>query len=547
MKKFIRKFKQYRYKKRIKKWAFISLKFFLRKTKRAFKTPEFRKHFYSSHAIIAYLSVLVIVGISILSTFFGQFASPYFDSDSKIIRRLSISELDNKFPYLKALESIGSTNRIQVTLKTEKENYLKPKGTNLEKGGINLSITFTDGTSLEYSLNNSNYSNFESGMTDTFTLILPFGYSAFNISDYSINVIPDINNDFGTWHCQWARVYFLIENKPVMLAKEDWENTAVFGSGDGKITKSTLKTVSDSNDSFVRVKTIYNYLLQLAVKRMENFSDDKVKTDTLDSLGFNGGKNLYIDIETANIETQNDILTYYTKGVQISEQDSLDYDGIMYLDLTFYTPLSDGSFAKTFVLDTLGTDDFELGTTSSFKIELPAGLTVFDINTATLRTDNPLDAWSPRYIRMYIKPDYTERLEIARFNNTILVNNYSTPVFYKNLIETGVSFDLSAKFRISDIVRKQIEKQGNFTFSGKLESMYFSMQSFYERQLLFYERMLELYTPEAYEENQQTEVDPTPEISQPDENVAIPETPADTETPQQNATTPQTNPDEVTE
>ena len=85
MKKFIRKFKQYRYKKRLKKWAFVNIKFFVRNAKRAFKDPDFRKHFYSSHAIIAYLSVVIIVGISVLSMFFGKIASPYFDTDSKIV------------------------------------------------------------------------------------------------------------------------------------------------------------------------------------------------------------------------------------------------------------------------------------------------------------------------------------------------------------------------------------------------------------------------------------------------------------------------------
>ena len=57
-------------------------------------------------------------------------------------------------------------------------------------------------------------------MTDTFTLILPFGYTPFDITEYTIAVLPDINNNYDQWHCRWARVYFLLGNEPMMLARE---------------------------------------------------------------------------------------------------------------------------------------------------------------------------------------------------------------------------------------------------------------------------------------------------------------------------------------
>ena len=60
----------------------------------------------------------------------------------------------------------------------------------LDRGGVNLRLTFSDGNTTEFALSNANYDNFESGMTDTFTLILPFGYTPFDITEYTIAVCP---------------------------------------------------------------------------------------------------------------------------------------------------------------------------------------------------------------------------------------------------------------------------------------------------------------------------------------------------------------------
>lgn len=129
---------------------------------------------------------------------------------------------------------------------------------------------------------------------------------------------------------------------------------------------------------------------------------DTLKSDALDSLGLNGGKFLYLDIETANIQIQNNILTYYTKGVDIPEIDSLDYDGRLFLDVTFFSEKPDGGYTESFLLDTLGTDDFELGTTSSFKLEMPEGMCVFDISSMSIRVENPYDSWGAAlYPRVY--------------------------------------------------------------------------------------------------------------------------------------------------
>ena len=514
MKNSFKKLKEYRYKKRLKKWFSVNIKLFLRKVRRFFKSGKLGHALGSVPAIMTYVSVFVIAAVSVCGVYFAKYTYKYFDSNQKIIRRLKMpAESVDDAPYLTALNAFGSSNRIQITLKTDTEDYIKPRGVSLEKGGVNVMLTFADGTETEFSLSNSNYDTFESGMTDTFTLILPFGYTPFDITDYTITVVPDVKGNYGSWHCKWARAYFLMNDEPVMLAKESWENCAVFGEGDGSILKSSLSVVHNANDEYVRTKKLYSYYLKLAKSGMNNFADKSVKADALDALAINSAKTLCIDIETANIDMQNTIFTYYAKGVELTETDSLDYDGLIYLDVKFYTHLPDGSFTKSFVLDILGTDDFELGTTAQFSLEMPEGMTVFDISKMSIRTDNPYDSWAPRYLRAYIKTDYKNTLEIARLTDTMLINDYSTPVFYKNLIDSGVELNLTSRFSISEVVRSQLESKNNISFGGDIEKMYFELISFYERQDMFFNKLTELYSKNAYDPETSIPTLPTPEIN----------------------------------
>lgn len=517
MKRIIEKFNDYRYRKRLKKWAVVNIRFNVRRMKRFFGSEKFKNFVKSTPFVTGCLSALCIALISVSAVLFSRYACPYFDNDARIVRRLSMTEFDSSVPYLRSLSALGSSNRIQITLKTDTENYINPRGVGLDRGGVNLVLTFSDGSTAEFALNNSNYDNFESGMTDTFTVILPFGYTPFDITDYTIAVLPDIKNRYDDWHCRWARVYFLLGGEPVMLARESWESVAVFGGGENAVKSSALEIVHGSNNKYIRSNKIYSYYLSLAQKGAAEPVSGALKADTLDSLGLNGGKFLYLDIETVNIQVQNDILTYYTKGVDIPETDALDYDGRLFLDVTFFSSKPDGGYTESFLLDTLGTDDFELGTTSSFKLEMPEGMCVFDISSMTLRAENPHDAWAPHYVRAYIKPDYSEMLEIARLTDTMLVNSRSTPVFYKNLIDTGVELDLSAQFSISDAVRKKIESEKEFKFSDKIADMYFKLQSFYDRQNVFYEQAVSLYTQSVYNP-------PEPEPETPDDDTAAPDT-----------------------
>lgn len=450
MKKLIERFRDLKYRKRLKKWFFVNIKFIWRKVVRFFTGKRFKTAVTSTPAIVTYASVLVITAMTVGLVFFVKYACPFFNDEQSIIRRLSLTEYDESVPYLSTLDMLGSSNRIQVTLRTDDDDRFLPVGKGLDRGNINIVLTFSDGEQQEYSLSNANYDNFESGATDTFTLILPYGKTPFDITEYRLVAVPDINNKFDNWHCRWARVYFLLGNEPVMLAKESWDSTCVFGDGDSSVKQSSLKIVSTDTTRFVRAAELYGYFLSFKEAELSDEDLTSLKSDTLDAFGLNGGKVLNVSIETVNIEGQNNILTYYTKGTSIPETDSLDYDGLMYLDITFYTKLRDGGYTKSFVLDTLGTDDFEMGSASQFRLEMPEGMTVFDISSMTLRTDNPYDAWAPRFIRVFTETDYDEKLEIARVTDTMLINTHATPVFYKKLIDGGINIDLSSAFCISD-------------------------------------------------------------------------------------------------
>ena len=452
MRNLIQGFKEYRYKKRLKKWVAVNLRAFTRRTLRVLSQAIRRTPLRVALAGVCVLA-LVIAGMLL----FGRFVSPRLDRGRAVVRRLSMTEYDEGVPYLRTLAALGSTNRIQVSLRTEDEDYLRRNGVSLRRGGVNLLLRFSDGTTTEYSLRNRRYQTFGAGAEDTFTLILPFGYTPFDVTEYTIHVLPDRRNRYDSWHCRWARVYFLLGDEPVLLARESWDGTAVFGAGDDMITSSTLNIAHTENRRYARCRTVFGDLMRLSGGAM----NASLKADALDSLGLNAAGSMFVEVETVNIEMQNDLLTYYAKGVSIPETDSLDYDGRMFLDVTFYSALPDGGYTKSFLLDTLGTDDFELGTTGVFKLELPDGMCVFDISDMSLRVENPYDAWAPHLVRVYVKPDYCDRLEIARITDTLLRGTYSTSVFYKNLIDGAVPFDLSAKFALSGSVRRALEQDTN--------------------------------------------------------------------------------------
>jgi len=493
LKKLIDRIRDLYYRKRLSKWVTVNIKLMLRKTVRFLKSKKLKDALTCTPAIVGYVSAVIIAVTAVGSVMFAKYACPFFNSDERILRRLTMTEYNTASPLLSTLDMLGSSNRIQVTLKTDDENRFNTRGVGLDRGNINLQLTFADGDKTEYSLNNVNYDNFEAGMTDTFTVILPYDKTPFDITEYRLVAVPDINNQFDSWHCRWARIYFLLGDEPVLLAKETWDEVAVFGDGDNAIKQSALDIVSDDTTKYTRASTLYDYFLKLKQSGVSGESFASLKGDTLSSVGLNAGTVLNVSIETVNIEVQNNILTYETKGVEIPDDDSLDYDGMLYLDISFYTRLDDGSYTKRYPLDTLGTDDFELGSTSEFRIEMPVGMTVFDISNMKLVADNPYDAWAPRFIRIFVNTDYDERLEIARVTDTMLSGTYSTPVFYKNLIDGGVDIDLTSSFCISEVQKKALAEKNGYNFGERISNMYYKLQNFYERQNTFFAEAVEIY------------------------------------------------------
>ena len=73
-----------------------------------------------------------------------------FDGNRRIISRLTMTEFDDTVPYLRSLYALGSSNRIQVTLKTDDENYINPRGVGLDRGGVNIRLAFSDGNTTEF-------------------------------------------------------------------------------------------------------------------------------------------------------------------------------------------------------------------------------------------------------------------------------------------------------------------------------------------------------------------------------------------------------------
>lgn len=493
MKKFADRIRDLYYRKRLLKWVTVNIKLALRKTVRFLKSKELKEALVCVPAKVSYTSVVVISVLCVGSVFFVKYACPFFNSDERILRRLSMTEYNTASPLLSTLDMLGSSNRIQVTLRTDDENRFNNRGVGLDRGNVNLQLTFANGDKTEYSLNNVNYDNFEAGMTDTFTIILPYDKTPFDITEYRLVAIPDINNQFDNWHCRWARVYFLLGDEPVLLAKESWDECAIFGEGDDSVKQSALEIVSANTTKYTRASTLYGYFLKLKQSGVSDSAFESLKNDTLSSVGLNAGTVLNVNIETVNIEVQNTILTYGTKGVTIPDDDSLDYDGMLYLDISFYTRLNDGKYTKRYPLDTLGADDFELGSTSEFRIEMPSGMTVFDISNIKLVADNPYDAWSPRFIRIYVDTDYDERLEIARVTDTMLSGTYSTPVFYRNLIDGGVDIDLTSSFCISETQKKALADKNGYNFGERISNMYYKLQNFYERQNTFFAEAVEIY------------------------------------------------------
>ena len=175
LKKIIERFRDLHYRKRLKKWFAVNIKFIWRKLVRFITSEQFRRGIVCTPAVMTYVSVVIITALSVGLGFFVKHACPHFNEDAITLRELSVGEGAGDAAYMKTLDMLGSSNRIQIKLRTDNEPRFERVGKDLDRGNINMLLTFSDDTQAEYSLSDTRYDNFEAGMTDTFTVELPDG------------------------------------------------------------------------------------------------------------------------------------------------------------------------------------------------------------------------------------------------------------------------------------------------------------------------------------------------------------------------------------
>ncbi len=490
--KFFGRIKNLKRRRRLGKAFSVELRWGMRRVRRFFGREQFQKGVRGSYARRLYGMLALILAVGGLTVAAGELSGSWLADEAVLVRRLSDPEFDRTNPILSALHCFGATNRIQVTVQTETVDNLAPQKVDLDQGSLNLVMTLKDGKVMEYTLQNRNVDNFESGSTDQFTLILPPTISVFDITDYQLTLLPDAAGEYGTWHCRWAQISCLLGGERTLLAEDDWEEPFIFSE---EHPTGALQQVAGENPYFAQVRELFPYVLNVCENKQETVHTAKIKRDALKELGLSQGDVLYLDVETVNLEIQNAISATQLGEKELSEFDQLNYNGTMSLRVRFYSDAS-GSFYKNYPLDTLGKDDFELGGSSTFSLQMPEEMSVFDILSMELLVHDAKDSWAPRMIRAYVRTDYGIALELARLTDTALTAERRTCIFWEDLIETSISpvqLDLKGTYQLPLALKEQIEQKYYTEISGVTYSMYFNEFNFYERQKLFYSQVMALY------------------------------------------------------
>lgn len=459
---------------------------------RRMRQSQWKERFFGSYArrFYAMLLVLALVGGT---TFAADWYGNRWSADEKVLtERLSLGAFNQEDPVLLALDGLGGSNRIQVILKTAKKDplTLKPADVDLDRGYLNLVMTLSSGKIMEYTLQNKRIDNFESGSTDYFTLILPETVSPFDITEYKLMLLPDAKGDYDEWHCASAQIACLLSGERMLLAKGDWQKECIFAKGS---ESQVLALTAAENEYYQRMAAIYPYALQVCQKE-KAIHTAEIKRQANVELGLMSGDTLYLDIETVGLENQNQLIKD-SPAYNLSDYETLAYNGIMTLRVKFLHPF-DGNYYKDYTLDTPGKDDFELGTSSTFALEMPKGASVFDITEMALLVEDASDAWAPRMIRAYLRTDYGTTLELARLSDVQLQKERKTSIFHRDWIHTKVSplkLDLERSYSLPLAIKETIEKQYYTEIEGVIYSMYFGEHNFYERQKLYYSQIHALY------------------------------------------------------
>ncbi len=476
--------------RRLGQWLRVNFKYSRRKVRRFFaggvvpalKSDIGRRLTFAGAGVL--LSVAVVIG-ALCASLYGQ------NAEAIILKKLTYGKGYNaEIPYFRTLDALGSSSHLCVTVQTAPRDNLRDRDVALEQGGINLKLSFKDGTSSELPLQKKfRGDSFVAGKQTNFILALPFGYTPFDITSFSLSITAGADGMYDDWLCERAEVSFLLSAERVLLASS--ETGARLGSGQDMLRTLELEDRRSGNTHYQQSALLFDKLLALANEGLTDFADSALKKETLDSLHLASATALYLDIETVSPERNSALLSALGEDSRIPENEDLNYNGKLWVDVTFTTPLADGTHTLRYTLDTPGKDDFELAGSSTFRMEMPEGMCVFDIMEVSLSLADKRDAWAPRFARLYLTLDFDKELELARLTDTHLLTQYDAAIFYQGFLE-NVAFDLRRNNAIPAVEYPAIEKDYGRKPEGAAYAMYFENQSYFSRQINFYQHMLGL-------------------------------------------------------
>lgn len=408
------------------------------------------------------------------------------DGERLVLRKLAYdAKYDAGVPYFRTLHALGSSNHVCVTVKTAAIDNLHDRTTALRHGGVNLKLTFGDGKSSEIALNRGHrFDSFAAGREMNFVFPLPYGYTPFDIKSAALAITAGADGKYDDWLCERATLSFLLGGKQVRIASTD--EAARFGSANGMLRSIALTDRREKNLTYQQTHLLYDRMLELAENGVTNFDDAALKTKTLAALNFANATALYMDVETISSTRSAELHRDLPEAMQDEE---MNFNGTLQVSVQFTTPLSDGSYTKQYTLDTPGKDDFELSGKSTFRMEMPEGKCVFDVDAVTLTTSDLSDAWAPRFVRLYLTPDFDKEIELARLTDTYLEKQYDSCIFATGMLDTPIAFDLTALNAVPAIERESIQKNYGVAMTETADSMYFEKQSYYSRRSRFYAQM----------------------------------------------------------
>ncbi len=488
-----------------KTWISVHYKWFIRLLRRYFTLGNGRKdaaRALTKRVFAVMLTLLLCAALVIGAKVLVQYGNK---RERMVLDKLSYDDsfatVDAPFPYRRTLNALGSSHYLNVSLSTAAADSAQTRTASLTQGGVNLRVTFEDGSTEEMKLSRKyRFDEFAAGTDTEFFVALPDGYTPFDVARVGLTLTAGADGGYDDWICRSAKVSFKLGDEAVLIARDNWQTPVTFGSGDNMLRATFLTDCRAENVTYQQTKLLFSKLNELSQKGLVNFDDSKLKADTLDSLSMAGALALYLDVETVSPERNAALTKPLIDSGKLPETEDLNFNGKLIVSVTFYGKLEDGSYTKQYELDIPGKDDFEMSGASTFRMDMPEGKCVFDIARVTLSTAAPTDAWAPRFARLYLTLNYDQELEIARMTDAALEKQYGTPIFYEGLLDSPISFDLSAANALPSHQLGYIESTYGHKLSTATKSMYFDAQSYFSRQIRFYQQVCQLFQAETEEE-----------------------------------------------